>query len=134
MIRKSLGTTLSFLSGNTVVTVGCVKSISELKMDSDMIDTTTLEAEDGFRTFTQGAKNAGELTIEGYLNDDESSQDALRALYLAGTEAMFTIAFSEGQTAVFLALVKSVWLGAAEVDGVVGFGATLKLTGGVTMP
>ena len=131
MIQKSLGTTLSCVSGGQTVTIGRVKSVSELKMDSEMIDTTTLDAAGGFRTFCQGARDAGEMTVEGYLDAEENGQTALRQLYLSGAAAPFTLAFPDGQAASFTALVKTVWLGAAQVDGVVGFGAALRLSGGV---
>lgn len=133
MIQKSLGTTLSCTTGGKTVTIGRVKSISELKMDSEMIDTTTLDAAGGFRTYCQGARDAGEMTVEGYLDADEAGQSTLRQLYSGGEAAPFTLSFPDGQTASFTALVKTVWLGAAQVDGVVGFGAALRLSGGVTI-
>ncbi len=133
MIQKSLGTALSCTTGGKTVTIGRVKSISELKMDSEMIDTTTLDAAGGFRTYCQGARDAGEMTVEGYLDADEAGQSTLRQLYSGGEAAPFTLSFPDGQTASFTALVKTVWLGAAQVDGVVGFGAALRLSGGVTI-
>ncbi len=133
MIQKSLGTALSCTTGGKTVTIGRIKSISELKMDSEMIDTTTLDAAGGFRTYCQGARDAGEMTVEGYLDADETGQSTLRQLYSSGEAAPFTLSFPDGQTAAFTALVKTVWLGAAQVDGVVGFGAALRLSGGVTI-
>ena len=133
MIQKSLGTALSCTTGGKTVTIGRIKSISELKMDSEMIDTTTLDAAGGFRTYCQGARDAGEMTVEGYLDADEAGQSTLRQLYSVGEAAPFTLSFPDGQTASFTALVKTVWLGAAQVDGVVGFGAALRLSGGVTI-
>ena len=133
MIQKSLGTALSCTTGGKTVTIGRIKSISELKMDSEMIDTTTLDAAGGFRTYCQGARDAGEMTVEGYLDADEAGQSTLRQLYSGGEAAPFTLSFPDGQTASFTALVKTVWLGAAQVDGVVGFGAALRLSGGVTI-
>lgn len=132
MIQKSLGTTLSFMKDSVRVNIGRVKSVSELKLDSEMIDTTTLDAPDGFKTYAQGARDAGEMTVEGYLDADEASQSALRALYLSGASSVFTLTFPDAQTASFSALVKAVWVGALAVDGVVGFGVTLRLSGGVT--
>ena len=73
------------------------------------------------------------MTVEGYLDADETGQSTLRQLYSSGEAAPFTLSFPDGQTAAFTALVKTVWLGAAQVDGVVGFGAALRLSGGVTI-
>lgn len=44
-----------------------------------------------------------------------------------------SIAFADGTEVSFSAFVKSHVIGAAEVDGAVGFGATLRITGGVTV-
>ena len=43
------------------------------------------------------------------------------------------VGFPDGSKATFNAFVKGYTLGAAEVDGAVGFGAVLRITGGVTI-
>ena len=133
MLQKSMGTTFSCTSDGNETVIGLLRSISELKLDSEMLDTTTLDSEDGFRTYTQGARDAGELTLEGYLSSAEAGQSLLRSLYLSGTAADFCITFPDGQKALFKALVKTVWLGGVQVDEPAGFGATLRLSGGVTV-
>ena len=43
------------------------------------------------------------------------------------------ICFADGTTVGFTAFVRSHTIGAAEVDGAVGFGAVLRITGAVTV-
>lgn len=127
MATKSLGTVFSV--NDTVV--GKLSSISEITCDSEMIDVTTLD--DDCRRYMQGAKDAGEIRLTGFHDKNEAGQSALRALYESGEEAAAHIAFPDGMTAAFPALVKSHALGAAQVDGAVGFSCVLKITGRVTV-
>ena len=127
MATKSLGTVFSV--NDTVV--GKLSSISEITCDSEMIDVTTLG--DDCRRYMQGAKDAGEIRLTGFHSKDEAGQSALRALYESGEEAAAHITFPDGMTAAFPALVKSHALGAAQVDGAIGFSCVLKITGRVTV-
>jgi len=132
MATKGIGTTFTFTpAGGTAVTVGKLSSISELQCDSEMIDVTTLDEASGCRRFIQGARDAGELRLTGF-HADNAGQTALRAAYQSGQEGTAAIAFPDGTTASFPALVKSVALGAAQVDGAIGFGCVLRVNGAVT--
>lgn len=129
MATKSLGTTFSL---NDVL-IGKLSSISEITCDSDMIDVTTLEHNDGFRRYMQGAKDAGEIRLTGFHEKDNVGQSALRALYDSGEEATARIAFPDGMTATLPVIVKSHALGAAQVDGAISFVCVLKATGKPTL-
>lgn len=134
MATNSMGTTLQFTpSGGTQVTVGKLSSIGELSPDSEELDVTTLDATGGYREYIQGLRDAGELEIEGYHNAGDNGQAALRAAYASGDCGSFVITFPDNTTAAFSAFVKSHTLGAAEVDGAVGFGATLRITGAIAI-
>ena len=129
-----MGTTLQFTpSGGTQVTVGKLSSIGELSPDSEELDVTTLDATGGYREYIQGLRDAGELEIEGYHNADDNGQAALRTAYASGDCGSFVITFPDNTTAAFSAFVKSHTLGSAEVDGAVGFGATLRITGAIAI-
>ena len=121
MLQKSMGTTLRCTADDTQTVIGQLRSISEIRLDSEMLDTTTLDSEDGFRTYAQGVRDAGEITVEGYLDSAAAGQTLLRTLYLDGQKALFT------------AFVKTVWLGGAQVDEPTGFGDVLRVSGGVTV-
>ena len=127
MATKSLGTLFSL--NDTVV--GFLSSISEMTCNSDMIDITTLE--DDCRRYMQGAKDAGEIRLTGFHEKDNAGQNALRALYESGETAQARITFPDGMTASFPALVKSHALGAAQVDGAIGFVCVLRATGKVVV-
>lgn len=112
--------------------VGRLSSIGELTPDSEEIDVTTLDSEGGYREYVQGYRDAGELAIEGYHASADAGQAAMRAAYAAGGAGLAEIVFHDGSGASFRAYVKSYTLGAAKVDGAVGFGARLRITGPVT--
>lgn len=133
MPQKAMGTTLSCTVSGQTVTIGCLRSISEIKADSDAVDVTTLDARDGCKTYIQGYKDAGEVTVEGFHDAGNEGQACLRSLYLSGAVCPFTVTFPDQSAAQFSAFVKSHALGAAQVDGAVGFSAVLRLSGGVTV-
>lgn len=126
---KGLGTTLVFNSA----TVGGLTSIGEITPDSEEIDVTSLDSSGGYREFLQGFKDSGELAVTGYHNKTDAGQVALRAGYASGDVDACTITFPDSSTVTFNAYVKSFTIGAAEVDGAVGFGATLRISGAVTV-
>ena len=129
MATKAQGTVFRF--GQTVV--GSLTSVGEIAPDSEMVDVTTLDSEGGYREYLQGFKDAGEVELEGFLEKDDAGQKALRDAYESGEAGAAQVDFPDGSCATFSAVVKGYSIGAAEVDGAVGFGATLRVTGGVTM-
>ena len=133
MPQKTMGTRISFTQNNTVTVIGRLRSISEIRADSDAVDVTTLDAAGGFRQYVQGLKDFGEVTLEGFHESGETGQAALRTLYESGQPVPFTVTFPDQTAVTFTAFVKAHSLGAASVDGVVGFTAVLRLTGGVTL-
>lgn len=133
MPQKAMGTTISCTQNNTTTQIGYLRSISEIRADSEAVDVTTLDAEGGYRVYTQGLKDLGEVTLEGFHEAGEAGQSKLRALYESGAAAPFTVTFPDATAVTFSAFVKAHALGAAQVDGAVGFTAVLRLTGGVTL-
>ncbi|MBR4359124.1 MAG: hypothetical protein IKP32_00695 [Clostridia bacterium] len=133
MPQKAMGTTISCTVDNNPLLIGSLRSISEIKADSEAIDVTTLDAADGCKAYVQGLKDLGEVTLEGFFESGSAGQSRLRTLYQSGAVTPFTVTFPDGTAAAFSAFVKSYALGAATVDGAVGFTAVLRLTGGVTL-
>ena len=131
---RALGTTLSFTpSGGTKTAVGRLSSISEISPDSEELDVTTLDAAGGYREFLQGFKDSGELEVSGFHDAGDAGQAALRAAYASGASGAAEIAFPDGTTVSFNGYVKAHTIGAAEVDGAVGFGAVFRISGAVTV-
>lgn len=131
---KALGTTLSFTpAGGAACQVGRLSSIGELSPDSEELDVTTLDSAGGCREYIQGFKDPGELEVSGFHDAGNAGQRALRAAYASGQAGSVEIAFPDGVKASFTAYVKQHTLGAAEVDGAVGFGAVFRITGPVAV-
>lgn len=123
---RALGTTITFNSQP----VGRLTSIGEVTPDSEELDATTLDSSGGYREFIQGFKDSGEVTLSGYYDNTDLGQQALISGYGTGQAKAVAISFpNTSGGATFSAYVKSFTLGAADVDGIVGFGATLRISG-----
>lgn len=126
---RALGTIITFDSK----AVGALTSIGELAVTSDEIDKTTLDSANGYREFFQGFKDSGELPLTGYYDKTDVGQAGIIAEFATGDVKACVITFpNSGGGATFNAFVKGYSIGSADVDGVVGFGATLRITGAVT--
>ena len=126
---RALGTTITF----NAKTIGALTSIGEITPDSEELDATTLDSQGGYREFLQGFKDSGEVTLSGYYDKADDGQQALITGYGNGEVKAVVITFPNSNGgATFNAYVKSFTLGAADVDGIVGFGATLRISGAVT--
>lgn len=126
---KALNTTITF--GGTPI--ASLTSIGEVTPASEELDATTLDSSGGYREYIQGFKDSGEIALSGYLNKGDAGQKALRDNFATGTLAEVLITFPDASTVGCQAFVKAYSVGAAEVDGLVGFGATLRVSGAVTV-
>jgi predicted secreted protein len=126
---RALGTTITF----NAKAIGGLTSIGEITPDSEELDATTLDSAGGYSEFLQGFKDSGELALSGFLVKTDVGQAELRTGYGTGDIDQTVITFPDGTTATFNAYVKSYTIGAADVDGIVGFGATLRISGAVTV-
>ena len=134
MATRAYGTTFSFTpAGGVKTAVGRLSAVGELTADSEVLDVTTLDSTGGWRESMQGFRDAGELSLKGYHDQSDAGQAALRAAYLTGAAGEAEIAFPDGCAVRFNAFVKSHSLGAAEVDGAIGFGAVLRVSGAVAV-
>lgn len=126
---RALGTTITFNAKN----IGALTSIGEITPDSEELDATTLDSSGGYREFLQGFKDSGEVTLSGYYDKADAGQQELITGYGNGEAKAVVITFPNSNGgASFNAYVKSFTLGSADVDGIVGFGATLRISGAVT--
>lgn len=131
MVQKAMGTTLSCLHKNEQTLIGALRSVSEIRAESEKVDVTPLDAPGGFRTYAQGLKSMGEVTLEGFHDKTQPGQQKLRSLFDSGEQAVFTVAFPDGLQVSFSAFVKSYGFSNVEVEGVVHFTAVLCLSGAV---
>ncbi len=131
---RALGTSITYAPAynsadiDTKV-IGSLTSVGEISPDSEELDATCLDSSGGYREFLQGFKDSGELTLTGYLDPDKPGQAQMVTLYGTGALGYFWVTFPDQATVAFNAYVKSFTVGAAEVDGIVGFGTTLRVSG-----
>lgn len=131
---KAMGTSIKYAPAydsaeNLVKTIGSLTSIGEIAPTSDEVDTTTLDSAGGYREFLQGLKDSGELPLTGYHDAANTGQNTMRTLYASGASGYFWVTFPDQTTVAFNAYVKGYSDGSADVDGVVGFGCTLRISG-----
>jgi predicted secreted protein len=125
-VHAAMGTTLK--KGTTAI--ANLTSIGGLDLSADTIETTTLDTASGYRTFRQGLKDAGEVSLSGYF--DPVDHQGLLTDFEAGTETAYTIEFPGGAKWDFNAVVTGYSTG-AEMEDNVSFEATLKVSGKPTL-
>jgi predicted secreted protein len=129
---RALGTSITYApayTSNDTVVIGSLTSVGEISPDSEELDATCLDSSGGYREFLQGFKDSGDLTLAGYLDPDKPGQAQMMTLYGTGAKGYFWVTFPDQATVAFNAYVKSFTVGPAEVDGIVGFGTTLRVSG-----
>jgi predicted secreted protein len=128
MAFRAVGTKLK--KGTTEI--GELTSINGLELSADTIDTTTLDSDGGYKTFTGGFKDAGEVSISGHF--DPTQHKGLYDDFESGAEQQYTIEFppAVGAKWSFKAVVTSYKTG-AELEDLISFEATLKVSGKPTL-
>lgn len=105
-------------------------SIGGLELSADTIDTTSLDSDGGYRTFTGGFKDGGEVSISGFFNPKDGGQAAVYQAFESGntTECEIVFPTALGASWDFNAVVTGFSTG-AELEEAVSFEATLKVSG-----
>lgn len=95
MAQKTQGTQLFFIDpeGPTVVTVGCVTSITGLTAARDQIETTCLDS--AARTYEAGMATPGAAQFDINFDTSDASHVRLHELYREGTKLDWAIGWSE---------------------------------------
>lgn len=135
MAQRALGTKLKKGTGVSAVTVGGLTSIDGLDLTAETLDTTTLDSDGGYRTFTGGFKDGGEVSVSGYFMPEEGEgQDELYAAFEAGGAEQYSIEFPPELAAKweFSAVVVGFKTG-ADLEDLLSFEATLKVSGKPTL-
>lgn len=126
----AMGTTLK--KGGT--TVGQLTSIDGISVSADTIETTTLDGGGtAYRTFVSSLKDAGEISISGYF--DYTAHLPLFTDFESGAASPYIIEFPDKLTTPghgtqwsFSAVVTA-FSTSAELEDLIGFEATLKVSG-----
>ena len=124
---RALGTKLK--KGTT--DIGGLTSIGGIEITAETIDTTTLDSEGGYREFIAGFKDGGEVPIEGYFDQALTSQADMQTSLDAGLPEEYTIEFPTTPKAswAFSGVVAGFKVGDVDLDGLINFGATIKVSG-----
>jgi predicted secreted protein len=127
----AMGTTLK--KGDVII--ANLTSIDGVGVSSDTIETTNLSTEGGYRTFVTSLKDAGEVGISGHFAFDD--HEALLTDFEDGSIDVYTIEFPDtgathGTQWTFSAVVTA-FSTSVELEDLVGFEATLKVSGRPTL-
>lgn len=130
---RGMGASISYLpnyndAGEPIV-IGSLKSIGEISLEADELDSTCLDSPGGYKEYMQGFKDSGELPLEGYHDKDDTGQAKAQTEFDTGDNGYYWVTLSDGTVIAFKAYVKGYKAGAADADGIVGFGAVLKISG-----
>jgi len=134
MAKRALGTKLK-IGSTTPVTVAGLTSIGGLELSADTIDVTTLDSDGGYREFIAGFKDAGEVSLEGYLEvETGKGQKELHALFESGDTENFVIEFPTGVNVSweFKGIVTGFGT-SADLEDPLSFSATIKVSGKPTL-
>jgi predicted secreted protein len=105
-------------------------SIDGVSVSSDTIETTNLSTEGGYRTFVTSLKDAGDVGISGHF--EYASHNALLTDFEDGSGDTYTIEFPDGTAWTFTAVVTA-FSTSAELEDLISFDATLKVSGRPTL-
>jgi len=124
--NKGIGTTIQI--GAT--TIGTLTSIVTPEISADTIESTTLDTATGYKTFVQGIRDGGEVSMTGYFDPSDTGQTALKTALDAGTVDTYTITFPFGtNTWTFTATVTKYKTGEANLSDLLSFEITVKISG-----
>jgi predicted secreted protein len=130
---RGLGASISHLPTyddvGTPTVIGSLTSIGEIAPTADELDSTCLDSTGGYREFVAGFKDGGELALTGYHDGTDAGQILCRTLFGSGANGYFWVKFSDGSEVIFTGYVKGYSAGSADVDGLVGFAASIRVTG-----
>ncbi len=131
MAQRALGTVLQ-IGKQSPKTVAGLTSIGGLELSADTIDVTTLDSDGGYREFIAGFKDAGEVSLEGYLKLDEGQQ-ALYDLFESGETEDFTIQFPDNLGKWEFKGVVTGFSTSADLEDPLSFSATIQVSGKPTL-
>ena len=125
--EKIIGTTLTKTSGVSSV-IADLTSVGEMGVESDEIETTTFDSEDGYKEFIPSLKDGGEVPIAGLVKSEANMEDML-GLAESQTTETWEVEFPSGAKWFFSAFVKMWKEGEMTVEGVRKFTGSLRITG-----
>lgn len=125
MPERALGTQILINSD----AIAGLTSINGVSLTAETLDTTTLTSNGGYREFTGGFKDGGEVTVSGYFEPgDADGQVAVYNAFESGDAIPFSIIYPQGASWGFNGVVTG-FSTSAELEGLIAFEATIKVSG-----
>ena len=115
-------------------TVSDMTNISGPGFSADMMDSTTHDASDNFRTFVKGLIDAGELSVDAFYDYDKNGYTV--SVLLATTtikSVTFTMPTSPSRTVFTCNGFVSAYEPTDPVDDLIGMSITIKISGKPTI-
>jgi len=125
--QRSIGTKLQKTSG-TPAYIADLTNIGEIGIESSEIDATTLDSTDGYKEFIAGDKDAGEVSLSGFVKSEANMEDMVE-LVDAQTMETWEIEFPSGAKWFFAGFVKSWKEAESTVEGLRGFTGSIRISG-----
>lgn len=135
MANRALGTVLKIGATASAIKVGGLTEIGGIELSADTLDTTTLDSDGGYREFVGGFKDAGEVSLSGFLDiADANGQKKMYDAFESGAVQDFTIEFPAGAKAkwVFKGIVTG-FSTSASLEDLITFESTIKVSGKPTL-
>ena len=118
---RSVGTTFKMGASTATTAIGGLTSIGGVEVSADTVDVTALDSEGGYREFLMGFKDAGDVSLEGFLDDADTGQAAAYSALESGDVQKCEIAFPNGIVTGFST--------SASLEDAVTFSTTIKVSG-----
>lgn len=125
---RSVGTTFKMGAETATTAIGGLTSIGGVEVSADTVDVTALDSEGGYREFLPGFKDAGEVPLEGFLDDEDAGQLAAYTALESGEVQKCEISFPNGSKWAFDGIVTG-FSTSASLEDAVSFSATIKVSG-----
>lgn len=125
---RSVGTTFKMGASTATTAIGGLTSIGGVEVSADTVDVTALDSEGGYREFLMGFKDAGDVSLEGFLDDADTGQAAAYSALESGDVQKCEIAFPNGSKWVFNGIVTG-FSTSASLEDAVTFSTTIKVSG-----
>ncbi len=112
--------------------IGGLTSIGGIEASADIVDVTALDSVGSYKEYIAGFKDAGEVSLEGYLDDTtQANQKSVYDAFSSGEAQECTIEFPNGGKWTFNGVVTGFGT-SVSVEDAITFSATIKVSGAPT--
>lgn len=125
---RSVGTTFTVDSTK----VGALSSIEGVSVSSETTDVTDMGNTDGYKEYLGGFKDGGDVPLSGFLDPDDSGQQAMYNAFEDQETHAFVISFPNGASWAFSGVVTE-FKTAASTDSAITFDSSVKVSGKPTL-